>query len=230
MQLVHQAVGEHGPHERAAAADVEVAAGLVLERADAVGRVEPDDRRVVPVGLLQRARDDVLRGLVEERRAGIVLGGAPPPPPREHPVRAAPEQDARRAARQGADRLPHLGVEAVVGRPPRVLEDAVEADELVYRDLAHAHLLIGALALPTKTRRGRGTHRRPRYSDSSTRSLRSVWYSTCVSCSTVRHSAPSRARMCRRYSGAPGILTLSATTTAPGRSQPRSTMRSRSGR
>jgi len=35
----------------------------------------------------------------------------------------------------------------------------------------------------------------PRYSDSSTRSLTRVWYSTCVSCSTVRHVEPSWAFM-----------------------------------
>ena len=35
----------------------------------------------------------------------------------------------------------------------------------------------------------------PRYSDSSTRSLRRIWYSTCVGCSVVRHSVPSPACM-----------------------------------
>src|SRR5262249_37556411 len=74
-----------------------------------------------------------------------------------------------------------------------------------------------------------GGHR-PKYSDSSTRSLISVWYSTCVSCSTVRQVDPSFAFMNARYSGAPGNRTLSATTTDPGCSQPRATIRSRSAR
>src|SRR5579862_8356437 len=70
----------------------------------------------------------------------------------------------------------------------------------------------------------------PRYSDSSTRSLINDWYSTCVSCSIVRHVLPSAATIWARYLGAPGTLTLSATTIDPGCSQRWPRIRSRSGR
>src|SRR5215217_9443820 len=48
MQLVDQAVREHRSDQRPAAADVEVAVDLVLQAADRVAVVRPDDLRVAP--------------------------------------------------------------------------------------------------------------------------------------------------------------------------------------
>src|SRR4029079_13655523 len=76
----------------------------------------------------------------------------------------------------------------------------------------------------------RPTGQSPRYSDSSTRSGISVWYSTWVLCSTVFHSVPCCSRIYPRYFGAPGTRTLSATARDPLCSQPRSRMACRSDR
>ena len=108
VQPVDQAVGEHRPHQRAAAADVEVAVDLVLQAADRVGVVGPDDLRVAPRRLGQRPGDDVLGGVVEERRPGVVLDRPRRPRGLEHLVGRAPEQDAPAASRDRADRLAHL--------------------------------------------------------------------------------------------------------------------------
>ena len=137
MQLVDEAVGEHRPDQRSAAADVEVAGDLVLEPADRAGVVRSDDLRVPPRRGRQRRGDDVLGGVVEERRPWIVLHGPRRPRRLEHLVGRASEQDAPAALRDGADGLSHLGVEAVVERPRRRVDDAVEAHELVHVDRSH---------------------------------------------------------------------------------------------
>src|SRR5437764_8649323 len=76
VELVDQLVGEHGPHELGAAADVEVAVDVALESTNRVGVVRPDDLAVLPRRRREGSGDDVLGGVVEERRAGIVLRGA----------------------------------------------------------------------------------------------------------------------------------------------------------
>ena len=132
MQRVDQAVREHRPHERAAAADVEVAADLVLQGADRVGVVRPDELRVPPRRGREPPGDDVLGGVVEERRPGIVIHGPGRPRRLEHLVGRAPEQDASGTFSDRADGLCHLGVEAVVERPRRRVDNAVQAHELVH--------------------------------------------------------------------------------------------------
>ena len=58
MQFVDQAVREHRLDQRSAAGDVEVA-DLVVQAADHVGVVEPDDLRVLPDRSRERPGDDV---------------------------------------------------------------------------------------------------------------------------------------------------------------------------
>src|SRR5262249_36748262 len=115
----------------------EIAVDLVLERADRVRVVRPDDLRVPPGRRLQRCGDDVLRRVVEERRAGVLLDGARRPRRLEHLVGGASEQDPARRSGDRGDRLSHLRVEAVLERPGRRVDDAVEAHELVYVYCAH---------------------------------------------------------------------------------------------
>ena len=62
--LVDQVVAQELVDEVRAAVDEEVAAGLRLQLPDLGGHVAGDDRRVVPVGPLERVRDDVLRDAV----------------------------------------------------------------------------------------------------------------------------------------------------------------------
>src|SRR6266542_944608 len=57
MQLVYQAVREHRSDQRAAAADVEVAVDLLLQAADRIGLVWPDDLRVPPRRSRERRGD-----------------------------------------------------------------------------------------------------------------------------------------------------------------------------
>ncbi len=99
--------------------------------------VGADDLRVAPRRVGQRARDDVLGALVEERRAGIVLDGARRPRRLEHLVGDAPEQDPSGALGHGADGLAHLGVEAVLEPPGRRVDHAVKGHELVDVDGSH---------------------------------------------------------------------------------------------
>src|SRR6266545_7582117 len=103
MELVYQAVREHRSDERAAAADVEVAVDLVLEAADRGGVVRPDDLRVPPRRVRERPGDDVLDGVVEERRPWIVLHGPRRPRRLEHLIGRAPEQNASGTFRERAD-------------------------------------------------------------------------------------------------------------------------------
>ena len=117
VELVDQAVGEHRSHQPGAAADVEVAVELLLQAPDRRRVVRSDDLRVAPRRLGQRARDDVLRCVVEERRARVVLDRPRRPRRLEHLVRRAAEQDALGALRDLAEPQPHLGVEAELERP-----------------------------------------------------------------------------------------------------------------
>src|SRR6266508_6065956 len=113
MELVYQAVREHRSDERAAAADVEVAVDLVLEAADRGGVVRPDDLRVPPRRIRERPGDDVLGGVIEERRPWIVLHGPRRPSRLELLVGHTPEQDPSGAFRDRAEGLFHPGGEAV---------------------------------------------------------------------------------------------------------------------
>ena len=137
VKLVHEAVGEHRPNERPAAADVDATVDLILETADRVRAVGTEDRRVVPVGALERRRHDVLRRLVHERSARILIRGAARPGRGELLVSLAPEQDRLARAHDPPDGLAHLRIEPVFHRPSRRLEHTIEAYELVYQDLAH---------------------------------------------------------------------------------------------
>lgn len=56
MQPVDQAVREHRSDQPAAAADVEVAVDLVLQAADRVGVVRPDDPRAPPLDVAIAAK------------------------------------------------------------------------------------------------------------------------------------------------------------------------------
>src|SRR3954453_23593822 len=138
VQLVEEAAGKHPAPERAARAHVDRAVGALLQLAQPLRAVGPENRRVVPGRVLERSRYDELRRLVEERRPRIVLGGSIRPGGIEHLVGPATEEDRLALARDGGQRFGHLRVEAVVEGPRRVLIDAVEADEFVYRDRSHA--------------------------------------------------------------------------------------------
>ena len=137
MQLVDQAVGEHRSHQRAAAADVEVAVNLVLQAADGACVVRADELRVPPARIRERRGHDVLGRVVEERRSRIVVRGARRPRRLEHLVGRPPEQDAPATCRDRADGLAHLGVEAVLECPRGRVDHAVEAHELVNADCSH---------------------------------------------------------------------------------------------
>src|SRR5438067_6033428 len=136
MQLVGEAVGDHCADERAAATDVEVA-DVVLQPADRLRVVWPEDLRVPPRRIRQRPGDDVLHGVVKEWRSGIVFDGPLRPGRFEHLVRRASEQDAGAAVHRGGDRFSHLRVVAVVERPRRRVNHTVEAHELVNPDRSH---------------------------------------------------------------------------------------------
>ena len=84
-----------------------------------------------------RRGDDVLGGVVKERRSWIVLHGPRRPRRLEHLVGRAPEQDALATLRDRAEDLFHPGIEAVVERPRRRVDDAVEAHELVHVNGSH---------------------------------------------------------------------------------------------
>src|SRR4029450_9656633 len=67
MQLVDQTVREHRSDQRAAPTRVEGAVDLVLQTADHVGVVRPDDLRVPPRRIRARRGDNVLSRVVKER-------------------------------------------------------------------------------------------------------------------------------------------------------------------
>ena len=161
VKPVDEAVGDHRPHERDAAADVEVA-GRFLQLADRVGVVGADDLRIPPGRVLERPRDDVLRRLVEERRSRVVLDRPRRPCRLEHLIRLAAEQDSLATAGHLGEQLGHLGVEAVVERPGRRLDDAVEAHELVYVDRSHRPNIPLRARGQTSARRERLEARVPR--------------------------------------------------------------------
>lgn len=73
VQLVDQAVGDHGSYQRATATDIEPAGRVILEPADHRRIVAADDLGVTPRRLLQGRRHDVLHRVVEERRPRILL-------------------------------------------------------------------------------------------------------------------------------------------------------------
>src|SRR6266516_4671235 len=156
------AVGEQPPHEGAAATDVEVAVEALLQLPDRFRPIRAEDRRVVPLGALERRRDDVLRRLIHERSAGIVLGGPALPRRREHLEGTPPQEQRLAGSHDRTDGLPHLRIERVVHRPARLIEDAVQRDELVYRDLPHARLLerliqSASARLPSRSRTGKSS-------------------------------------------------------------------------
>ena len=61
------------------------------------------------VGVVSVAGDNVLGGVVEERRAGIVLDRPRRPRRLEHLVGRAPEQDGAGTSNECGDRLSHRG-------------------------------------------------------------------------------------------------------------------------
>ena len=69
--------------------------------------------------------------------AWVVVAGALRPRGSEHLEGHTAEQQIRRRPGDGADRRREVVGEAELHRERRVLVTAVEADEFVYRDLAH---------------------------------------------------------------------------------------------
>ncbi len=148
-QLVDEIVLEQRVNQLGASGDQDHAVDLVLQLLDLLDDVAAEDRRVVPVGLLQRRRDHVLRHRVHlVREADLVAvvrprGG-------EALVGHAPEQLCVGLA----DLVQLEGVAFVsavdLERPTAVLVllasagslyDSVERDELCDDDLAHDFLL-----------------------------------------------------------------------------------------
>src|SRR4029450_5243987 len=113
---------EHRSDERAATADIEVALNLVLQPADRIRVVRPDELRVPPRRSRERLGDDVLDRVVEERRPRIVFDGPPRPRRLEHLISGTPKQYTLTTLRDGADGLSHIGEEAVVERPRRCVD------------------------------------------------------------------------------------------------------------
>src|SRR6476646_10230534 len=64
-ELVDEVVLEQRADERAASVDEDGALGFLLELLQPADDVAGDDRRVLPLGILERVRDDVLRVGVE---------------------------------------------------------------------------------------------------------------------------------------------------------------------
>ncbi len=165
VQIVDQAVGEHRPDQGAAAADVDVAIDPLLEAADRVRTIGAKDGRVVPLGGLQRAGDDVLGRLVHERRTGVLLGGPGGPRRGEFLKGAAAQQDRLARPHDRADGLTHLGIERVLHRPGRRVDNTIQRDELMYPNRAHSHHLLPRFGPNSAcshkwTEPARGTHRR----------------------------------------------------------------------
>src|SRR5215208_1349251 len=99
MEPMDQAVRKHRSDQRSAAADVEVGVELVLQAADRVAVVRPDDLRVLHVAFVSVAEKNVPGRVAEERCSWIVLHGWRRPGRLEHLVGLAPEQDASGTAR-----------------------------------------------------------------------------------------------------------------------------------
>ena len=137
MQLVHQPVGEEGPYQRAAAADVDAAVDALLDAADGRGGVRPGNLGVAPRRVPQGGGDDVFGCVVHEGRTGVLLGRPRRPGRLEHLVGGAAKQNRLATAHQLTDRLTHPGVVAVVECPRGRVDDAVEAHELVHPDGSH---------------------------------------------------------------------------------------------
>ena len=143
MELIHQPVREQRADQRPAAADVDAAIHAVLDGANLVGVVRTGDLRVSPdVAVLQGARDNVLRGIVHERGAGVFGGGPLGPCGREHLKGPASEQYRLAWPHGLSDGVAHLGSERVPESERRVFDYPVEGDELVNDDLAHCGLLL----------------------------------------------------------------------------------------
>ena len=142
-------------------------------------------RHVVSV---EGAGDDVLGGVVEERRSGVVLDRARRPGRLEHLVRRTAQQDAGRPAGGGGQRPDHLRVEAELGGPRRGVDDAVEGHELVDEDRSHVCLQVAVVVV--RDHHPRSGHREPsRSSSAPERRRRKRW-----SPDAVRLLIPSFAR------------------------------------
>src|SRR5205823_11583667 len=100
---------------------VDVAVDLILERTDLLRFVRTENGRVVPVGALERARDDVLRRLVHEGRAGILLGGPSRPCRHELLVGPTSQEDRLAPSHDTGDGGAHLRIERIVERPGRTV-------------------------------------------------------------------------------------------------------------
>jgi hypothetical protein len=130
--------------------DGEDALLLLLELRDRLYDVSAEHRRVVPLRVLERRRDDVLRHVVEPvgelalaLRPGV--GEAPPGDPAEQQrVRLERLVELELVALLAAADLEAPAGVLVVLRPARVLDYAVERHEFGYDDLCHVVLLAQA--------------------------------------------------------------------------------------
>src|SRR5437764_11857564 len=93
----------------------------------------------------------MLGGVVEKRRAGVILGSPRRPRRLEHLVRDPSEQNPAGAPGQGSDRLAHLRIKAVFRSPGRGVDDAIEADELVDVYLGHESVAMLRGRAPVRT-------------------------------------------------------------------------------
>jgi hypothetical protein len=147
-KLVDEAVLQQPVNERPAPGHEDDSVDLFLEPRHFLGDVTPEECGVVPVHLVERARDHVLRHLVHlVREAGLV--GSPGPRCGEALVGHSPQQERLRFERL-VELVRVLACVAEVERPPAVgiagltaggLHDAVEGNELRHDHTPHLFLL-----------------------------------------------------------------------------------------
>jgi hypothetical protein len=136
--LVDEALVDQRLDERRAAPHEHVLP--LAQRADPFDDVVGDDRRVVPVGVLQRRRHDVLGHRVE--RVGEEVARARGPGGGEALVGDPPEQHRVGLLQHLAVELAGLVAEERAGPQVRVLGDVVERGEGGDGELAHVNLRV----------------------------------------------------------------------------------------
>jgi hypothetical protein len=122
--------------------DLELASLLLLELANPSGEISFDDARVVPLGLFQRGRGDVLGQVVETVRHLVIWVGDIRPVAGEDVVSATPEEKGidpiedpihelpGHLVEVGSQPAPAIKAPAPIFVPPSgTLEDAVDSEE-----------------------------------------------------------------------------------------------------
>src|SRR5215470_10349316 len=156
--LVDQVVIDERLRQLAAAVNLQLVPGLLLEPGDLGGQVAAEHRGVVPVGGGERGRRHVLRQRVELARDWVVGIGDLGPVAAEDLVRLAAEQERVGAAEPAGDGLAEILVAvrerpapvfepavAVLVRPAGRLHDAVEGEESVQ---GQSHRVSSSVRMP----------------------------------------------------------------------------------